>query len=46
MYRINNEIRSACDIKYPTPQFDLIMRAAMLMLDIPPKRKGIHGPTK
>ena len=35
----SNEIRSACDIKYPTPQFDLIMRAAMLMLDIPPKRK-------
>ena len=35
----SNDIRATCDIRYPTEQFELIMRAAMFMLEIPPKRK-------
>ena len=35
----NHEIRASCDIKYPTEQFALIMKAACFMLEIKPKRK-------
>ena len=33
------DIRSVCDIKFPTPQFYLIMKAGCIMLDIAPKKK-------